>query len=119
VPRAQRTVLDLMALVLLVALVLGAARLFSEERIDQGDWGFGVYLAALTVATFGACSSRPAFWRGEAAYGWLFLVLGLRLGFVGEHSLRARLCLVALPMGLICGLAYWWFFGDREGAPRG
>jgi hypothetical protein len=119
VPHAHRTVLDLMALVLLVALFFGAARFFSDERIYAEDWGFGVYLAALTVASLGACSSRPAFWRGVAAYGWLYLVLGLRLGFISEPALRRQLCFVALPLGLICGLASWWFTCDRPGATRG
>jgi hypothetical protein len=117
VPQVHRTVFDLMTLVLLVALVFGAARLFRDERIEDDNSAFGVYLAVLTGATFGARSNRPAFWRGVAAYGWVYKVLGLRLGFVSELNLRRKLCLAALPMGLICGLASWWFAGERADPP--
>jgi hypothetical protein len=117
VPRTRRTVLDLMALVLLVSLILGAARLFNEENIQPDVWGYGVYLAGLTIATNGALTTRNAFWRGVAAYGWLYLVFGLRLGFV-EPDQRRKLCQVALPMGLICGLCFWWFARNRAQVER-
>jgi hypothetical protein len=59
VAQVHRTVLDLMALVFLVALGFGAARLFRDEHVEDDNSAFGVYLAVLTGATFGARSNRP------------------------------------------------------------
>jgi hypothetical protein len=111
-PRRDRArhvgLVTLMALVLLVALILGTQRMFVEERISPNERGYGVYLAVLSIASIGAIADRPGrtFWRGVAIYGWVFLAFGLHLGFVER---RPELCFVALPLGSICGLASWWF----------
>jgi hypothetical protein len=111
------TLLDLMGVVLLVASVLGTIKLCQEERISDGDSAFGIYLAVLCIATMGSFAKhawRP-FWRGVAFFGWLFLVFALRFGIVEGYQ-RAKLCLLAIPLGAICGLVSWWFF-RRERDP--
>ena len=65
----------------------------------------------------GARRPRPgrAFWGGVAFYGWVYLVVGLRLGFITEPGERSRLCATALPLGIICGLASWWLASGKKG----
>lgn len=116
--RPRVTVLELMALVLFFAIIFGAFSLYRENGVRDSDSAYGTYLVVLLGSTFGARSSRllAPFFRGVAIYGWLYLVVALHFGMGVTDSFEAsqqftRKCIVAAPMGALCGLLSWYFGG--------
>ncbi len=110
------TLLEMMAFILFSAVILGAVKLYDDQAIRDDDAAIAIYLVVLCSATVGANSYRVGrqFWFGVAFYGWVYLALALHFMFSvsGEGTARSR-CLAALPMGVICGLASWWFLKPR------
>ena len=116
--RPRVTVLEMMALVLFSAIILGAVGIFNDGRVREDESAYGIYLIVLVGATLGARSRRicAPFFRGVAIYGWVYLVVALHFGLgVSAHSTSAqyltRRCIVAAPMGALCGILAWYFQG--------
>ncbi len=115
----------------LMSGVAFAAMFFWIVILANGSPGYldpeiavAVYLSVLTFATllwrYGPEAIRP-FCLGVAAYGWVFLAFGVHFMLGdwsnGSNSGLARRCLIALPLGLMVGIASQWLvvLRRREG----
>jgi len=113
VNRLRWRTIDLMVLVLLVALALAAYRFFYAGRSGV-PWRFvfSANLAVLTLATLASFYGVPPWQRvcqSYAIFGWLYLVLILRLGLF-ENTLQAARgsqdqAAMGMLFGLMCALA--------------
>ncbi|HWE38138.1 MAG TPA: hypothetical protein VG406_16325 [Isosphaeraceae bacterium] len=80
--RFRFLIADMMVLVIPCAVAAFALR----ESIDLvGEVAFAAFLAALCLASLGAKFRRghrpfKMFWKGFAAFGWVYFFIGLRVG---------------------------------------
>ena len=116
-PRPRVTILEVMALVMFVALILWAIRLFPRTGDPRGR----IRVRHLPRRA-GRLHVRGAGGTGRArrsSGGWRFtdgcisssplrFGLGVDNNYTSMSHLTRR-CLAALPMGGICGIASWYF----------
>lgn len=104
--RFRFQIVDLMILVVPAAAFSYA--LSRDEKLVP-HLAFTSYLVLLGVATLGARFTRGSksykvFWKGVAAFGWAYLILGLYFGLAAqdEYMLLSR-SLVGITFGLLAG----------------
>ncbi len=122
-PRFRFRILDVMAVIVFAAVILGFKTYLDRESFGPGsahEPALAVYVALLCTALVGVRSGRARwrpFWGGVAFFGVVYLVVGLHMGwgvtgYAESESLRRR-CELALPLAILCRMAAQWLVISR------
>jgi hypothetical protein len=127
--RFQVRVLEAMAIVVLAAITFAfyAYRdrpLLAMERAHEA--ALAVFVVALFVSALATRAGRRRwrpFWCGLALFACIYLAIGLKMGWgVSNHEQSASLLFrwrIALPLGLLCGMATQWLMTPNPLTARG
>ena len=116
--RVQIRLLDVMAIVGFAAIIFGLYAYIDRTQVPRNrvhEPAIAIYIAVLCSSALAAKAGRPRwrpFWIGFALFGGVYLAIGLKLGwgvtvFLESESVLFR-CQIALPLGVLCGVAAQW-----------
>jgi hypothetical protein len=110
---------DLLTFILFAGIALAGYRVFWETGQPNPRPLFWASLALLTTATLGIRLARSRwrrFFLGYAFFGWVYLVLVHRGGFIAIYraSDRAEEVLAGILLGVLCGIAAMWFSDEAK-----
>jgi hypothetical protein len=118
-PRVQLTLFDVMVMVVFAAVVSALYAYLEHAPAPPANHvhhaAIAVYVAVLCMSALAARTARlewRPFWTGVALFGIVYLIVGLKLAwgtidFLESASLVFR-CKIALPLGILCGMATQW-----------
>jgi hypothetical protein len=116
--RVQIRLLDVMAIVGFAAIIFGLYAYIDRTPVPANhvhESAIAIYIAVLCSSALAARAGRlrwRPFWSGLALFGGVYLAIGLKMGWgVSNHIDSASVvfrCQIALPLGLLCGMAAQW-----------
>jgi hypothetical protein len=117
-PRVQVRLFDLMIVVVFAVISFALYAYIDRMRIAPNrvhEPAVAIYVATLCVSALAAKAGRPRwrpFWSGLVLFGGVYLAVGMKMGWgeinsIESVSLLFR-CKIALPLGILCGMATQW-----------